>query len=138
MKALFILIILVVIAGAAVYSFGGYSSYDPTQKGREAKAAISPGMTLEQVVDAIDQPTKYAELVRIEKRGQEYIDETGLMGFTLENVRYRIDSNEVPEGFYLLYHYSAQASFEVHFDGKGIVTHVKDHATMADLLQTRE
>ena len=138
MKALFILIILVVIAGAAVYYFGGYASFDPTEEGRQAKAAISPGMTLEQVVDTIGPPGKYAELVKIEKQGQEYIDETGLMGFTLENVRYRIDNNEVPECFFLNYHFSPQASFQVHFDATGVVTHLKDNITMADLLQTRE
>jgi hypothetical protein len=142
MKAFFILIILVVIAGAAVYYFGGYGSYDPTQKGRDAKAAISPGMTLEEVIDAIGQPTKYAELVKeTQKQGalvSESIKPTALMSFNLQNVRYRIDHNEVPEGFFLLYHYSAQASFEVHFNGKGIVTDVRDHATVADLLQTRE
>ena len=142
MKALIITVIIVVVACAAVYYFGGYSSYDPTQAGLDAKAAISAGMTLEEVIDAIGQPTKYAELIK-ESRKQgglvsEFIKPTALMGFTLKNVRYRIDNNEVPEGFFLLYHYSAQASFEVYFDAEGVVTNVQDHATMADLLQTRE
>ena len=138
MKALFFLIVIVVIACAALYFYGGYSSYDPTEEGRQARAAVSPGMSLEQVIEAIDQPRAYVEFIKTSQQGQEFVKPSPEMGFTLENVRYRIDNNEVPEGFYIVYYYSPQASFQVHFDSTGVVTQLTDNKTIADLLQTRE
>jgi len=142
MKALLILVVIVVIGGVAVYHFGGYGSFDPTQQGLDAKKAITPGMTVDQVVQVAGAPNDYAQLNRIVKKAgpdtMEFVEPSGPIKFRQENLEERIANNDLPEGFLLIYVFSAQAAFEVYFDSAGQVTEIRDRITMADLLQTRK
>ena len=59
MKGLMILLVLGVGVGAAVYFYGGVADFDPSEQGRQAKAAIKPGMTWKKVIDVARKPREY-------------------------------------------------------------------------------
>jgi hypothetical protein len=126
-----------------VYYFGGYSSFDPTAKGREAKAAISPGMKWTQVVDAAGEPGRYQLINRFVEKdsfGQEVeVFRPGLeRRFDYGMLEGDIANGQAPYGFTLSYVFSAQVTFRVWFDGNGVAESIEDAVTMADLLQTRD
>lgn len=142
MKALIGLVVLGGIALGIVYLVGGYGSLDPTEQGRQAKAAINPGMSWSQVIAAAGEPRRY-QVLRIEKRmvgGEEYEDlvESGPMKFDRSVFENDMKANNYKEGFNFQYYFSHQAAFKVRFDPAGNVEFVEDEKTVADLLDTRE
>ena len=68
MKVILVLLILGGIGALALYYGGGYASFDPSEQGRQAKAAIKPGMTWKQVVDAATAPKDYQVFIEQTKR----------------------------------------------------------------------
>jgi hypothetical protein len=142
MKIVVGIIALILVGLAAMYFFGGYKELDPDKQGREAKAAITPGMTFKQVIDAAGKPRK-ARTISVHKRkdGDEWIEDEQigpLSEFKQNVIEDRLRQNNAPYGFILHYYFSDQVAFEVRFDAQGVVEEIYDVRTMADLLQTRD
>lgn len=138
MKAILALLILGGLVLGGVYYFGGYKSFDPTKQGRDAKAAIKPGMTLKQVVDVAGGNPKFQPINTFTRKvGNQTIEEerAGLpVDFKQDRVTQQVKQNALPKGFILNYKYSEQTALDVHFDSTGMVTHVTDAVTIGTLL----
>jgi len=142
MKAIIVLLVLVAIGGVAVFYGGGYGSFDASEQGRQAKAAIGPGMSHTQVFDVCGEPRKIRQIRREVKKigGQEVEDfvpgpEVKTTG---QRVGERITAGDFPHGFVIPYRFSDSVAFAVYFDSTGTVVHVEDLVTMADLLQYKD
>ncbi|HSW47124.1 MAG TPA: hypothetical protein VLM89_16290 [Phycisphaerae bacterium] len=141
MKAIITLIALLAVVLAVVYFRGGYQSFDPAEQGNKAKAAIKPGMTWKQVIDAAGTGGKYRSIMKKVERtgGQEYT--TTVLGPHVElkpdRVAAHVAAGDIPDGFIFEYRFSQSVAFAVIFDGAGIVDEVRDLTTMADLLGTK-
>jgi len=142
MKVIFVLLALVGAGWLAVYYGGGYGSFDPSDQGRKARAAVAPGMSHTQAFDACGDPRKVRKIRRVVERvdGREVVTfrpgpevET-----TRERLEQRIKEDAFPHGFVVGYRYSESVAFAVHFDKDGTVEYVEDLRTMADLLQYNE
>ena len=133
---------MVALGLAAIYYGGGFSGFDATQQGKDARKAIGPGMSWKQVFDVAREPRKYQivnrKVVRVGGNELESFKPGPSNKFVLETFKRRLSNNEYPHGFIVTYNYSSQEAFTVHFDGTGTVKYVEDAMTMADLLQTRD
>ncbi len=142
MKAIMILLVLVGLGIGAAYYLGGGSSFDPDAQGRQAKAAIKPGMTWTQVIKvAGDNPRLQTISVSRRKIGGQMTEEPmigPMVDFSVNKVTRGIKSGDYKEGFILHYMFSEQVCFDVTFDGKGVATSIEDARTAADLLGTRQ
>ena len=142
MKALFFLVVVIALGLAAMYYAGGFSGFDATEQGKDARAAIGPGMSWNQVFDVARQPRKYQtiqrKVTRVGGEDMEFFEPGPPNKFVLDTFQRRLADNEYPYGFLVTYHYSNQEAFTVHFDGTGTVKLVENATTMADLLQTRD
>lgn len=138
MKVVVVLIVLLGVAIAGIYFFGGYRTMDPDKQGTAAKAAITPGMSWKKVLDVAGENPKYRSISLVkEKKGFEHETMGPEVEFNRSRLASRINNGEVPQGFMFVYRYSERVAFAVRFDGNGKVTDVQDVMTMADLLQTR-
>ncbi len=142
MKVLFFFMAMVGLGMAAIYYGGGFSGFDATQQGKDARKAITPGMTWKKVFDVAREPRKYQTIHRkvanVGGVNMESFKPGPANRFVLDTFKKRLANNELPHGFQVTYHYSNQEAFIVHFDGAGIVDYVENALTMADLLQTRD
>jgi hypothetical protein len=138
-----ILVLILVAAGAilAFYYGAGYASFDPSEQGRQAKAAIKPGMSWKKVADIAGEPKEYQLFIESKKRiGNEErtIVKPGARNrFDPKVLAGRVESNTIPQGFIFHYYFSDSVAFQVQFDGAGTVTGVHDNVTVADLLGLR-
>lgn len=141
MKTIVALVAVLAIAIAAVYFWGGYRTFDPSEQGRQAKAAIKAGMTWKQVLDTAGKGGKYRSIVVATRkvRGEDVTDT--ILGPPVElkpdRVAAKLAANEVPDGFIFQYDFSQSVAFSVVFDSTGRVSYVHDNLTMADLLGTK-
>jgi hypothetical protein len=138
MKVAFGLILMVGVGLFALYYWGGYGTLDPTQQGRDARAAITPSMTVKQVFDAIGPPRRFSvvNLKKVERFGQE-VEElvpAPRADFDLKRFETNRASGEYPYGFQFEYRHSPTSLFQVTFDGAGLVTDVGDVPTVGALL----
>ncbi len=142
MKVIVILLVLIVLGWLALYNRGGYATFDPTEQGRKVKAAINPGMPYEQVFDLAGDPKKFRIINRkVEKIAGEEVEvfvPSAEVSTDRARIKARVNDKSLPHGFVVTYNYSAQAAFNVFFDGVGGVAEVTDAVTMADLLDTRQ
>ena len=134
---------LVIVGGiAGVLLWQGLGSYDPTQEGRDAKKAIGPGMTWQQVIDTAGEPKRYQVVVmKIEKlfgEEREVFKALPPNEFDRKRLMERMGANELEYGFVFPYRFSEKVAFAVWFDGTGTVQRVDDLITMADLLDSRD
>lgn len=136
MKAMFILIAIVLAIGAAIYYFG-VSDFDPDAQGAAARAAITPGMTWQQVIDTTTAPKKYRKYAKKTEDGIEYTELGPENRFAHAWFTKNAAEGYFSDGFVFDYFYSAKTAFRVEFDDTGKVIGTNDIATMADLLQTR-
>lgn len=131
-------LILVVGIGYGALHYGGLLSFDPAQQGRDAKAAIKPGMSWKKVVSTTTEPSECRFYVIQKKNlgGQEIeITKAGpFMPFDGKNLEDRLLDESLPKGFEFLYKYSADVQFLVKFDAAGDVEYIGDAPTMKDLL----
>lgn len=142
MKLIVWLLVLVGLGWASVYFLGGYSSFDPDKQGRDAKAALSPGMTWQNAFEITGEPKKY----QIINRHVQMINGVEVESFvpgppmTFDRTRLaeRLDEGSVAHGFRATFVYSNSTAFTVEFDGKGLVAAVEDAITVADLLDQRD
>ncbi len=142
MKATLMIVLLLAVMGAGIYFWGGYQSFDPSQQGRDAKAAIRPGMPYKQVLDAAGDPQDYRVLLRRTRRveGKEvaFVEPGPSSKFTRDGLDRRVAGGGCPEGFLFTYVFSNSVAFRVSFDDSGDVVAVEDATTMADLLQMKD
>src|SRR3990172_2617851 len=76
MKAIITLLVLGALAIGGIYYFGGYRTFDPNKQGREAKAAIKPGMSLKEVVKVAGKNPKFQPINAFPvKVGNETVEE---------------------------------------------------------------
>jgi len=142
MKAVLGLLVFLAAGGAVFYYFGGYCTFDASQQGRDARAAIKPGMTWKQVIDAATTPNHYCKLIKETQRfgGEEIelIRPGPWMKFDADHMADRLEGDSLPNGFMFKYVYSNKVAFSVTFDEAGTVMSVNDMATMRDLLQLQD
>jgi hypothetical protein len=136
-----LLIGLAIVLGLGLYAFyhmGGYSSMDPTEQGKQAMAAIRPGMTWQEVIQATKVPGRYRSMMaKKEPDGTEVFVPAGVQKFDLDSFKAAYDGGGMNHGFVFVYVYSDKASFDVDFDDAGKVEFVSRLPGMSDLLQTR-
>lgn len=137
MKLLIGLFVLGGIGIGAVYLIGGYASFDPTEQGKQAKAAITPGMTWNQAVTAAGGPQRYRVFRLVKRRNKEDLVRSGQLKFEMDLFTNDMTNKSFAHGFIFEYVFSPQAAFSVHFDARGRVEFVEDLKTMADLLDQR-
>jgi len=141
MKAIIVLLILIGLGVAAAYYLGGYSTLDPSQQGRDAMAAITPGMPWTQVATTAGRPKRYKPMIVKQKsdlgalQGGALVEPGPAMDFNEEIIARRIKENAMPHGFVFEYVFSAEVAFCVRFDAAGDVEDVEKLATMSTLLQ---
>ncbi|MGD8453348.1 MAG: hypothetical protein PVJ57_16165 [Phycisphaerae bacterium] len=139
-KAMVVILLVAGLIVAGIYLFGGTRSFDPDKQGRQARAAIQPGMSWEQVVK-ICEPKNF-RIVQATKQktfnGETVIKKPGVpQRYDHALLAGEVDARRMEHGFVFDYNFSHQVAFEVWFDAAGEVTEVNDLATMADLLDTR-
>jgi len=144
MKVVIILLLLIAVGLTVAYYSGGSATYDPTQQGLAARAAITPGMTWPQVLAAAGKPGKWAKIV-LEKQKSPFGGGEILVPVRKPPTDYRdgaielrLKDNALADGFVVTYRFSRSVGFFVEFDGQGIVLEVLDAVTETDLLDMRE
>ena len=138
MKFLIGLAIVLGIGLYAFYNMGGYSSMDPTEQGKQAMAAIKPGMTWQEVIQATKAPGRYRGMMaKKEPDGSEIYVPAGVQKFDLDSFKAAYDGGGMNHGFDFVYVYSDKASFNVEFNDAGKVESVSLLPGMSDLLHTR-
>ncbi len=141
MKLIVGMIVVIGVVALVVYYTGGYSSFDPTQQGKTARAAITTGMTWKQVVGVAEDPREFRSIVmKIERIGGEDVETfkpSARNRFNPKTFPGYMSDNQFSDGFIFEYRFSEQVAFAVEFDGTGTAVAVNDLTTMADLLQTR-
>ena len=137
MKALIILVLLFAAVVFAVYHFGGYGKLDPSQQGRNARAAITAGMTWTQVVTAAGAPRHFVLLIEAGKHpttGEPLIKDGPKMNYNADAIAARVKDGTAPHGFFFPYTFSHSEAFKVEFDAAGTVVYVDDLQTLNKLL----
>jgi hypothetical protein len=138
MKVIIGLLILGVIVLGIVYYVGGTQSFDPTAQGKKARAAISPGMTWQQVIDVAGEPRKYQTILPRPRGGMTTLAPGALVPFDRNSLTNELATNGHQHGFVFPYTFSEATRFLVYFDSKGVVDRVADQMGLADLLDTRK
>jgi hypothetical protein len=141
MKAMFILVAVIAVAGLAVYQYGGVGDFDPTKQGEEARSKIQAGKTWQQVVDDAGEPNYFRSMVIKTRRTPsgpvESIVPGGQNKYNASIFGKRATGEGFPNGFLFEYRFSERVAFAVHFDATGAVTGTSDLTTTADLLDQR-
>ena len=125
--------------GFVILTFaGGYTSFDPSEKGLKAKAALTPGMSFDQACDLSGDPKKFRIInrkVRTE-RGREIVTmvPSPEVKTSRERIKERLNEGSLPYGFICTFLYSADVAFDVQYDDTGAVKQVYDVKTMANMM----
>ena len=138
MKFLVTLVVVIALILIAVY-YIGFEGWDPAKQGRDARAAIGPGMTWTQVFAITGDPKIYRPIQKKSEQTSGGIIELFQPGpqnpFDRQRLTARLAENSLPHGFICRFGYTNAVAFKVRFDGTGTVVSVQDAATMATLLQ---
>ncbi|MCA9252218.1 MAG: hypothetical protein R3E58_02255 [Phycisphaerae bacterium] len=130
-------LVLVVGIGYGAMHYGGLLSFDPAQQGRDAKAAIKPGMSWQKVV-AVSEPgeCRFYVLQKQNIGGNEieFPKPGPFMPFDAKNLEDRLANDSLPEGFEFYYKFTTEEQFLVKFDAAGDVEGISKPPTMNDLL----
>jgi hypothetical protein len=139
MLKLFVAVVVLGGVGLVIaYYWGGTRTFDPTAQGQQAKAALAPGMTWQQVVDAAGKPLRFQTIHEMTKRGVTTYERGAPRKFEREGLEGELANNAHPHGFVFSYEFSPQSSFAVEFDNAGVAQSIEDLMTIADLLDTRK
>jgi len=140
MRIVLALAAIIGIVGYFVFTSGDFANFDPSQQGRDARAAISNGMSWDQVASKACEPQKYRPLQKVSRGAGAKMLELIKVGpensFTVSGLKDRLAQGSLPNGFAFDYRFSQSVAFRVSFDSEGLVTGIEDLLTMADLLQT--
>lgn len=138
MKTALVLIAIVGVAGYFVFTSSDFMNFDPTQQGKDAKAAIDVGMPWNDVVDAAGEPQEFRPMQKVnEGPGETSMNVLKVgpaMKYRYENVESRLEEGTLPHGFVFGYRFSQSMAFRVHFDESGNVKSIEDTVTVHDLL----
>lgn len=137
MKTIIVLVGILAIAAAGLYFFGGYRSFDPSEQGRKAKAAIKAGMPWTAVVTTAGEPQEFRHFIREPAKRAKALPSVKLgppVRFRSDVLTQQVANNELPDGFVFIYHFSNKVAFEVTFNNVGAAMSIGDVMTMADLL----
>lgn len=125
---------LVVAIGVALYLNFTKSSiekdFDPTQQGRQARAAVQIGATWSSVVSAAGAPRKW----KAEPSSFDFV--TGYEDWndaTPGTITKKLENGEMTGGFCFLYRFSDAATFAVNFSSKGEALNIQDKESKSDL-----
>lgn len=139
MRAFLFLLVLLGGGFVAMYYFGGYASFDPSKQGRDAQAALKPGMSFDQACDLTGDPKKFQIINRKVERvmGQEVVTMVPAppVKCTRERIKTRIGEGSLPYGFLCTFTYSTSVAFTVHYDDTGAVVEVSDALTYQSLFE---
>ena len=131
--------ILVVVGGmVGLLFYTGMFDFNPVQQAKDARAKVAPGMTWEQVADAVGDPKEYRVFVERERNvgGQKIkMVELGPANrFSRDGLKQRLDAGTLPEGFTFPYVFTAAEAFDVVFNAEGNVIGVQDQVGIKHLL----
>ncbi len=142
MKVVIGLLALFGLGWCAVYFLGGYTSFDPSKQGIDARLNLAPGMGWEEVFEITTEPQRYRPILMKKKRiggeTMEFLEPGPPNKFNRDGFAQRLADNGLPHGFTCTFTYSSSVAFTVTFDGTGQVTSIHDAPTMADLLQYKD
>ncbi len=142
MKIVIGLFAVIGVIGYFVFTSSDFSNFDPSQQGRDARAAISVGMSWDQVAEAAGTPLKYRPLQKAGSGpGADQLGRVKVgpeLKFTEGGLQDRLTQGTLPHGFVIDYVFSQSVAFRVTFDSKGQMTGAEDLVTMADMLQMRD
>ncbi|UCC29040.1 MAG: hypothetical protein JSU86_12640 [Phycisphaerales bacterium] len=139
MKAFIALLVLIGLGWVVLYYAGGYGSFDPSEQGRQARAALRPGMPFGQACDITGDPKYYRIINRKVRRinGQEVamMVPAPPVKCTRDRISQRLAEGSLPYGFTSTFTYSTTVAFTVTYDDTGAVKKVVDAVTMADWME---
>ena len=133
------LVILLVVLGGGIFLYLYFTGstikedFDPTQQGKQARAAIKEGASWTEVIDVAGEPRKWKE----GDSAFEFV--TGYDSFdskTGDQIRQQLEKGELRLGFCFLYRFSDAATFAVNFDKNGQVMNLQDKESKSDLLDS--
>lgn len=134
MKTVIVVLVLAGVIFLVVYLTGSSvkEGFDPTQQGKEARAAIKEGDTWTKVMEVAGKPSKW-------KEGDSAFEFR--VGYdTFEDKTQAEISDRLSKGdmstFCLLYRFSEASTFAVNFDKSGRVMNIQDKESKADLTES--
>ncbi len=129
-----ILVVLVLVAGVVVGAlyFGGTSTqgFDPTQQGKDARAAIKIGAQWTEVIEAAGEP----QFWRGGPSGFDFVYNDRYEEGTREEIATKLEQKKLGYGFSFLYRYTDAVTFAVNFDGYGEAINIQDKEGKSDLM----
>lgn len=133
MKVGLVLLLLAGVAFGVIFYSGGVSSFDPSDQGLKARAALTPGMSFSQACDLTGDPKKFRIINRkVEKiRGEEVVSfvPSPRVKCSRERINERLAEGSLPHGFLCTFTYSASVAFTVKYDQTGSIVLVMDAMT---------
>lgn len=137
LQSLITFLVLIALFAGGIYWMVS-TAPDPDESGIAAREAIEPGMTWQQVVEAVKPPRKIRTMsMQPHADGTQEIVESGLQKYPGNDQFARWADDGLEQGFVFQYFFSAKTAFDVYFDGEGKVELITDAPTAADLLHTR-
>ena len=124
MKATIAVLILLAVAGYFVYSYAKSSadSFDPTEQGREARAAVEECTSWTEVLDRVGTPPKWRDSTSdFDFTYTERFDDT-----TREFITGKLAENAYAYGFSFFYRFTDAVTFAVNFDRYGKLSNIQD------------
>ena len=138
MKATLGILVVIAMGWLAVYLFGGYASFNPSEEGRKAKAALRPGMSFNEACKLTGGPRKFRIINRKVQRinGAEVVDLVPAppVKCTQDRINQRLAEGSLPYGFICTFTFSVDVAFGVQYDDTGTVVEVFDLTTVANWL----
>ncbi len=139
MKVILVLFVLIGVGFVVTYYGGGYSSFDPSEQGRQAKAALKPGMPFGQACDITGDPRKFRIINRkvTRERGEDIVTfvPSPQVKCTRERIETRVAEGSLPYGFLCTFTYSNTVALTVTYDDTGAVVNGVDAITVQSLFE---
>ncbi len=133
------LLVVVALGWVMIYFAGGYSAFDPSEQGRQARTALRAGMSFKQACDITGDPRKFRIINRKTERigGEEIVMmvPAPVVKITRERIDTRLAEGSLPYGFLCPFTYSATVAFTVTYDDTGTVVNVSDDVTVANWME---
>ena len=130
---IFVLILAVIGAGVLYYTRSSIEEgFDPTEQGRQARAAINTGAPWTEILEVAGEPRKWKE----GSSGFDFV--LGYLPFdeaTRDEIRQGLEKDELRQGFCFLYRFSDAATFAVNFSRRGVVLNIQNKESKADLME---
>lgn len=138
MKAGLVFLLLVALVFGIIFYSGGVSSFDPSDQGIKARAALTPGMPFSQACDITGDPKKYRIINRKVKKigGEEIVMfvPSPRVKCSRDRINQRLAEGSLPYGFVCTFTYSASVAFTVEYDQTGAVAKIVDAVTHNSML----